>query len=432
MEAVPPLAPIVARQTIKELEVVTWTLANGVQVILKPTDFKNDEVLFTAYSDGGTSLANDDSYVPAMTATAVVRAGGVGSFSQVELQKRLAGQIVAVSPYISELQEGLTGRASPRDLETLMQLIHLYFSAPRKDPEAFQAYRQRLRGFLENSSASPEAAFRDTLSVTLAQYHHRRRPWTLEILDELDLDASLEFYRGRFADAGDFTFIFVGNFELATIQPLVQSYLGGLPATGREESWRDVGVRPPKGRIRKTVRKGLEPKSRTQIVYTGDHPWSRQARYEMGAMVQVLRLKLRDVLREDLGGTYGVNVSSALSRYPLERSRLSISFGSDPERAAELTAVVFQQIDSLAAFGTTDKYLSKVQETQRRARETNLRENRYWLNLLRSYAYHGEDLRALLEYEARVERLSLAAIQAAAQRYLGSGAYVHISLMPEE
>ena len=432
VEVVPPPAPIVHRQTIKELDVVTWTLANGVRVILKPTDFKNDEVLFTAFSDGGTSLANDASYLPAMTAAAVVREGGVGAFSQVQLQKRLAGQIVAVSPYISELQEGLSGQASPRDLETLLQLIHLYFTAPRKDPEAFQAYRQRLRGFLENSSASPEAAFRDTVSVTMAQYHHRRRPWSLALLDELDLDASLAFYRDRFADAGDFTFIFVGNFDLATIQPLVQSYLGGLPATGRDEAWRDVGVRPPGGLIRKTVRKGLEPKSVTQIVYTGDHSWSRQASYEMGAMAQVLRLKLREVLREDLSGTYGVSVRPALSRYPLERARFSIRFGSDPKRAAELAAVVFQQIDSLTAFGTTDKFLTKVRETQRRERETSLRENSYWLNLLESYARHGEDLRAIRDYEARVEGLSLAAIQAAAKRYLTSEAYVHVTLMPAE
>ena len=224
----------------------------------------------------------------------------------------------------------------------------------------------------------------------------------------------------------------MGNFELDIIQPLVQSYLGGLPTAGRDEKWRDVGVRPPGGLIRKTVRKGLEPKSVTQIVYTGHHPWSRQASYEMGAMAQVLRLKLREVLREDLGGTYGVSVRAALFRYPLERFRFSIGFGSDPARAAELTAVVFQQIDSLAAFGTTDKYLTKVQETQRRERETNLRENRYWLNLLETYAYYGEDLRAIWDYEARVEGLSLAAIQAAAQRYLGSEAYVHVTLLPEE
>ena len=432
VEAVPQPAPIIDRQTIEELEVVIWTLANGVRVILKPTDFKNDEVLFTAFSDGGTSLANDGSYVPAMTAAAVVREGGVGSFSQVELLKRLAGQIVAVSPYVNELQEGMSGQASPRDLETLLQLIYLYFTAPRRDLEAFLAYRQRLRGFLENSSASPDAAFRDTVSVTMAQYHHRRRPWSLELLEELDLDASLAFYRDRFADAGDFTFIFVGNFNLAAIKPLVQSYLGGLPTAGRDEKWRDVGVRPPGGLIRKTVRKGLEPKSVTQIVYTGHHPWSRQAKYEMGAIAQVLRLKLREVLREDLGGTYGVSVRSALSRYPLERFRFSIRFGSDPVRAAELTAVVFQQIDSLAAFGTTDKYLTKVQETQRRERETSLRENHYWLNLLESHAFHGEDLRAILDYEARVEGLSPAAIQAAAKRYLGSEAYVHITLLPEE
>ncbi len=432
MSMAPVPVPIIAEETVAELDVRYWTLANGVQVILKPTDFKNDEIVFTAFSDGGTSLASDEDYVAAMTAAAVVREGGLGALSQVQLQKRLAGRIVRVSPYISELQEGLSGSASPRDLETMFQLIHLYFTAPRKDSSAFLAYRERMRGFLENSSASPESAFRDTVQVTMAQYHHRRRPWSLQLLDELDLEASHAFYRDRFADAGDFTFIFVGNFTVDAIQPLVRSYLGGVPATRREESWRDVGVQPPGELIRKTVGKGLEPKSRTQIIYTGPYEWSRQAGYEMGAMAQVLRLKLREVLREDLGGTYGVRVRASPSRYPVERYRFGISFGSAPERAGELAEAVFLQIDSLAAFGATDKYLTKVQETQRRERETNLRENRYWLNALESYARHGEDPRGILEFEERVAGLSLAAIQQAARRYLTSEAYVHITLLPEE
>jgi len=427
----PTPAAIVAEDTIEELGLYKWKLANGVRVLLKPTDFKNDQILFAAYSDGGTSLIGAADYVAGMTSAAVIREGGVGTFNQVELQKRLAGKMVGVSPFIGELQEGLTGSASPQDVETMFQLIYLYFTAPRKDSTAFLAYTEQIRGFLENKSASPEAAFQDTIQVTMSQYHHRRRPWSLDLLDEMDLGKSYAFYKDRFADASDFTFILVGNFEPEGIRPLVQTYLGGLPALDRGESWRNVGIRPPGGVVTKQLAKGIEAKSLTRIMLTGPFEWNRLNRYELGSMTQVLRIKLRETLREDLGGTYGVSVRAAPSHYPEERYRFTIHFGCAPERVQELTAVVFEQLDSLKTFGTTLKYLTKVKETQRRERETSLKENRFWLSILDVYDYHGEDLLDILKYDELVDDLSLEAIQKAAQRYLGTANYVQVTLYPE-
>ncbi len=427
----PTPAAIVAEETIEELGIHKWKLANGVRVLLKPTDFKNDQILFTAYSDGGTSLINDENYVAGMTTAAVISEGGVGAFNQIELQKRLAGKMVGVSPFIGEIQEGLSGSASPQDVETMFQLIYLYFTAPRKDSTAFLAYTEQMRGLLENKSASPNAAFQDTIQVTMSQYHHRRRPMSLELLEEMDLVKSFAFYKDRFADASDFTFVLVGNFDPDGIRPLVQTYLGGLPTLNRGESWKDVGVRPPGGVITKQLAKGMEAKSLTRIMLTGPFEWNRLNRYELGSMTQVLRIKLRETLREDLGGTYGVSVRAAPSRYPKERYRLTFNFGCAPERVQELTAVVFEQLDSLKTFGTTLKYLTKVKETQRRERETSLKENRFWLSILETYDYHGEDLLDILKYDELVDGLSLEAIRNAAQRYLSIANYVQVTLYPE-
>ena len=220
---------------------------NGVRVLLKPTDFKNDEILFKALSPGGTSLSGDKDFLSANLATDIISESGIGNFSSIQLEKKLSGKIVNISPYISELYEGLKGSASPQDIETLFQLIFLHITAARLDSSAYNSFLTRTSGWLENWKSRPESVFQDTLTVTLSQNHIRKRPLTSEILTETDLHAAVNFYRDRFGDAGDFTFFFVGNFELAAIQPIVEMYLGSLPSTGRTETWRDVGMEMPTG-----------------------------------------------------------------------------------------------------------------------------------------------------------------------------------------
>ncbi len=332
---------------LEELDITELTLDNGVRVILKPTDFKNDEVLFTAISPGGYSLAADSLLVPARTAVAVVREGGIGNFSQEQLKKKLADKMVTVAPFIDELSEGLSGNASPADLETLFQLIYLSFTQPREDSSAFIALTNRFKGFYENRSASPEAAYQDTITVTITQYHPRYQPWTVETLKKMDLRKSLEFYRDRLADASDFIFVFVGNFQVESIKPLVQTYLGNLPVLHRQETWKDVTYHFPKGVIEKVVKKGMEAKCQRQIIFHGEGQWSREKEWVMGALLDVLRIKLRERVREDLSGTYGVRIRGDLSRYPRERYQITLSFGTNPERVDELTREIFIQIDSL-------------------------------------------------------------------------------------
>ncbi len=431
--AQPPTAgAILEEETVEEIGLTIWRLANGVRILLKPTEFKDDQVLFRAWSPGGSSLAADDAYLPAVTASSAVSVGGVGVFSLVDLEKVLAGKAVRVSPYISSLYEGLSGSASPQDLETLFQLAYLYVTAPRADPEAFESYRSRARAFLENRIRSPEAAFQDTVQVTLAQHHPRAMPLTAERLEALDLEASMAFYKDRFADTGDFTFVFVGSFEIDSMRPLVTTYLGGLPSIGREETWRNEGIEPPQGVVRRTVRRGVEPKSQTVIVFTGTMETTRENRYALSSLGEVLRIRLRERLREELSGTYGVSVRASSSRYPDEEYSVRIGFGSDPERVDELSTVVFAQIDSLQHVGPTPEELDKVREIQRRDRETNLEENGYWLGQLVSYDQLGLDFGDILTYEQLIDDLTAEVVQTAARDHLRQDNYVLVTLYPEQ
>ncbi len=429
---VPAPAEIVETEYIEELDVHRWRLANGVRVLLKPTDFKDDEIQFSAWSPGGSSLARDAEYVAATTAATVVGLGGVGEFSLVDLEKKLAGKVVRVTPSIGSLAESMGGSASPVDVETMFQLIYLYFTAPRRDSTAFLSFQSRIQAFLANRSADPTSAFRDTLNVTLTQGHFRTRPPSAELYGEMDLDVSFDFYRERFADACDFTFVFVGTFDPDSLRPLVETYLGGLPASDREETWRDEGVRYPSGVIEKSVYRGIEPKSETQIIFTGPFEWTRENRFAIRALGSVLRIRLREVLREDMGGTYGVSVGGGGSRDPIPDYQFSIGFGTAPERLDELVGVVFTQIDSLKTFGPSQQDIDKVKEQQRRQREVDLRENSYWLGQLLAHERYGLDPRNILDYGELIDGLTAELVQEAAVRYLNTENYVRVSLYPEQ
>jgi zinc protease len=408
-----------------------WRLSNGIRVVLKPTDFKADEVLFTAFSKGGSSLVADREYASAAVASIVIPQGGLGTFGRVELEKKLAGKAAGVSPYISSYTEGLRGSASPRDLETLFQLIYLTVTAPRADSGAFQALRAQFDAMVANRGASPEQVFGDTIAVTMAQHHPRARPITPEFLREIDLQTALRVYRDRFADVGDFTFVFVGNFAPDTLRALAERYLGALPAGGRAESWRDVGLRAPTGVVERTVRRGVEPKAQTRLYFSGPFEQSRPNRFALSMLEEVLDLRLRERLREALGGTYGVQVSAGASYVPRDEYSATIVFGSAPERVEELVRAVFAEIDSLKASGATAAEIAKVKELQLRERETSLKQNGYWLTQLAARAERGEDFGEILTYERLLETVTPEMVRDAARRYLNMGNYARFTLLPE-
>jgi zinc protease len=423
---------IVAERIDTTLATREWTLSNGVRVILKPTDFKADELLISAFSPGGTSLVPDSAYWPVAFASQLVALGGVGNFDAIALQKKLAGKAAGASPYISGEYEGFTGSASPKDMETLFQLIYLYFTAPRRDSSAVLAFKQNAKAALAHRSADPDAAFSDTLGAIMSQHHPRVRPITAEVVEELDLDRSLALYRDRFADASDFTFVIVGTFRPDSLKPLVERYIASLPNRGRREAWRDVGIRPPTSVVTRDVRKGIEPKAQTQIVFTGDFEYNANNRLAIRAVADVLEIKLRERLREALGGTYGADVYASPSRIPRPAYSFTVSFGSDPTRVDELTRAVFAEIDSVKSHGPSAADLAKVKEMYLRQHETDLKQNRWWLGQLGAYAQTGEAPQTLLAYPARVRSLTADQVREAARKWLDTGRYVKVSLLPEK
>ncbi|HYC52752.1 MAG TPA: insulinase family protein [Gemmatimonadaceae bacterium] len=431
LKAVPAAAAIVRQDSIRGLGVTDWTLGNGVRVLLKPTDFKADQVILSAFSPGGASLAPDSIYLSAAFASSLATLGGVGTFSAVNLQKQLAGKAVGVSPSIAGYEEGFSGSASPKDLETLFQLVYLYATAPRPDSLAFASAVQRLKSMLANQGADPDAVFSDTVQVTMSQGHPRRRPLSAARVDELRLETAIRFYRERFADASDFTFVIVGAFTLDSIRPLVQRYLGGLPATGRRESWKDEGIRPPSGVVRRVVRKGLEPKANTLLMFTGPIDYSRENLRTMGALGDVLEIRLRERLREDLGGTYGVNAGGSVSNRPTAAYNFTVNFGSSPDRADELTRVVFEEIEALKRSGPSATDVDKVKEQLRREYETNQRRNEYWVGTIAGSLSAGLDPRDVLGYEAFVAGLTAPRLQSLARQVFNTGNYAHFTLLPE-
>lgn len=423
---------VVQEEQFPEVGVTRWKLSNGALVQLKPTNFKNDEILFRAWSPGGTSLAPEEMHFTAQQASLIATRMGAGKFDAIELGKALRGKVASVSTAITETTEGMQGGASPRDLETMFQLLYLRFTGARRDEDAFASYRTTLRGHLQNLAASPEYQFSRKMSEVLTQNHPRRRFLTIEEIDEIKLDDALAFYRQRFGDASDFIFSIVGSFELDEIRPLVETWIGGLPSAGRVETWRNVGVNEPAGAQTVTVEKGIEPRSWVRIVFHGDAKWSVENENQIRALAEVLRIRLRETLREDLGGVYGVRVSGGISRRPEEEYTITISFAADPERVDELVAALFSEIDNMKNEGPSEDHITRVQEMRRRERQVAEKQNGFWIAQLEFVATNDLDFSEINRYEERIEAITRASVRDAARQYLDRTRYVLGVLKPEK
>lgn len=429
-----PAPGAVATERSLERGITEWVLGNGVRVILRPTDFEEDEVLFRAFSPGGTSLASDDGFIPARTAAEVIGGGGLGGFDAIALERVLTGTVAGASAFISEFEEGVAGSASVSDLETMFQLIHLVFTAPRADGDFFQVWSTQARQALENRDANPRVAWSDAYLRLMTQDHPRSRPITVERLAEADLDGSLAFYEERFSDAGDFTFVFVGDIDPAALRPLAERYLGSLPATGRDESWRDLGIRAPEGVHEETVFRGIEPQSSTVITFNGPFDYEDQVqRSAIRALAFALDEELQAVVREELGGSYSIGVGPGITWRPEGTFQMTISFGSDPERTTEIVGTIFGVLEGFREQGPTAEHAANAREALLRQFETDFQENRAWLSQLVSDYQRGvaEPAAALDTFEASVEALTVEVLTDAARRYLDPENFVRVTLMPE-
>lgn len=429
----PTPGEVIATKKFDITDVTELTLSNGVKVVLKPTDFKNDEILMAASSPGGSSLYSDEDYMSASNAASIINESGVSDFSSTDLQKMLAGKTVRVSAYIGSLSEGLNGNAAPKDFESMLQLIHLYFTAPRKDEDAFKSMVTKNKMLFENLMSNPQFYFQDQVQKIMSRNNPRGGGFpTAEDLDKIDFERAYAIYKDRFADAGDFHFVFVGNFTIDEITPKLELYLGSLPTLNRNESWKDLGIRPPEGLVDKVVFKGTDPKSQVVINFTGEKPYDKKSNYDISSLGELLTIKLVEILREEKSGVYGVGASGRSSKLPYESYTFRISFPCAPENVDNLVSATFEEIKNIRENGVSDEDLQKIKETQRRHREENLKRNRYWVNQLNAYYNHNSDLDSFYEREKLVEALTSEDIIAAVNKYLKMNEYIKVVLMPEQ
>jgi zinc protease len=314
----------------------------------------------------------------------------------------------------------------------MFQLIYLRFTAPRADAAAFKAQSMQARTLLANQAANPAFALASTLNAAMYQNHPRRRMQTAATVDEWNLDKSFAFYKDRFSDAGDFTFVFVGSFDVAMMKPLAEKYLASLPSTHRKETWRDVGANVASGVIDRTVEKGIEPKSQSVIVYSGAFHWTQPQRIAIRAMAEILQMRLLELIREELGGTYSINANAGYTRDPKPTYTIRIQFGSDPQRNAELVGRVLGEVDNFKNHGPTPKQVDDERQALLRDFETNTKQNAYLLGQLSLKYEYGEDPATLWEIPDYYRKLDVAAVQQAAKTYLDSSNRITVTLMPEK
>ena len=431
----PVAGSILETKEIESIGVTEMILSNGIRVVLKPTDFQNDEISFSAFSPGGHSIYPDENYQSASLASAIVNQAGIAEFDLIQLQKMMAGKQVQVSPFISELEEGMQGFSTIKDLETMFQLIHLYFTSPRRDEEAFQSLISRQKQVLQNLMVNPNFYYRDKVTKIKYGDHIRRGIPTVEDLDKIDLDKVIEVYKDRFADPSDFTFILVGNFTPESIQPLLEKYLASVPALNRKESWMDVNATVAEGRIVERFSYGEAPKAQVQLNWHGEFDWDdRKARYQLNSLMEALRNRLRESMREDQGGVYGVGVNGSASKRPKEGYSVTISFNAEPDQVDTLIQTALRDLRDMKTEGPTDQDLQKIKEVQRQQRIKNLKENNFWSNSLRQYYSYELDpeLINLAPYEVLVDGLQKEDIIQMAKKVFETENYIEIVMMPGE
>jgi zinc protease len=428
----PEPGSVTSRREIQELGVTVLTLSNGVEVWLKPTDFRNDQVQFVGYARGGASLASPAGFLNASLSTALVGVAGVGGFTPIDLGKVLAGRIANASPFIGNYTHGISGGSTPRDLEVALQLTYLYFTAPNRDARSFDLMKSRMAANLANQAQNPGSVFGERVRSVATMDHYSVRPMRTEDLERLDPDGMLAFYTDRFRNAADFTFFFVGAFDIDQVVPLLNTYLASLPSTGRSESQgRDMDLQFPRMVLRETVRKGQEPRSQTAIMFFSNTGLDELETHRLRAGANILQMRLRDVLREELGGTYSVGVAYADTSPQPGYGTTTVQFGSSPDNAQRLTDVVMAEVDKLRRDGPTDIEVNVARETEKREIETSLRQNGYWLNSLQAMHLLERDPRGILRRIERADSLTSDNIHAVVRKYFPQDRYAVVTLMPE-
>ena len=395
------------------LGVTEWQLSNGVKVVFKPTEFKQDEILLSAFSEGGLSKVENNEDIPsAVLATNIVGVNGLGGFSAVELQRMLTGKIANVSPYIDNYEEGFSGLSSVTDFETMLQLLYLHFTSVRKDDNAFQAMMNMYRAALVNKSQDPRAVFSDSVAATMYNHNPRVFPIDLNTLELVNQDKALAVFKDRFANPADFTFVFTGNIDPANeqVRKAVLTYLGGIKSKKIKEEYVDRGIAVPEGRFVNHFTKDMQvKKSSVFVAYTGNVAYNIDNRTNMLALTNILNMRYLESIREKEGGSYGVRVSGGIANIPSDKATLQIQFDTDPEKQEDLMKIVYGEIDTLLESGPRADDLQKVKEILLKQYAEDLNENSWWINALS--VYYQDNIDFPEHYKESVERLTSESVQ---------------------
>lgn len=427
MMKMPEKGSIVNTKTNAELGTTILTLNNGAEVIYKKTDFKENQILFKAFSYGGSSLYKNDVYKKTAYANGGLNDAGVAGLSKTDLDKVLAGKNVSVSPYIGGLTEGFRGNATPEDLETLFQLVHLYFTSLNKDEEAYQSFISKQKAFLGPLLAKPTIYFNNELN----EYIHGDSPRymgfpTPELLDKADYDLAYDKYIERFANAGDFKFYFVGDIPVEDFKNYVEKYLASLPSSSENEKYNTFSFRPKNEEHTEIIKKGTAPKSTVRIIYQGETAYDSKEDYYMKSLGDILSIKLVESLREKTSGVYGVGARGGLSKIPYGSYSFRISFPSGPENVKKLIGLAEEEVQKIIKNGPTSIDLTKIKETQLLSYKEDMKENKFWLNQLISSEKNKTDKTAFLNFKQKVKDLSKKDIQKVAKKYLSDGPVIGI------
>jgi len=426
----PKAGKVVKEKTIDSLGVTEWTLSNGATVVLKPTMFEADAIALSGDSPGGLATATAKQWPSARFADDVVSLGGAGDFDEEALRMALAGKRVSVAASIGETTEAIDGNASAKDTETMFQLVYLHMTQPRKDTEAFGIWKKNMAEQLTNRLNVPEVQYAIQSQEVLWKGNARRKPPTAADIAKVDEDAALAFFKQRFGDATDFTFTIVGQFEPAKIRPLVETYLASLPAKGRRETEKDLKIRRVPGVVKKTWNLGSEPKAQVSVVFHADQKWTRDNDRDMFILSSVASIRLREILREDLGGVYGVGAGGFITRRPHEERTFSLQFGCAPDAVDKLVEAAFAELKTISEKGIGADYLDKVKQTYLRERETSMKTNGFWIDWLSSAYRFKEDPTIILDPSKVVVRMTPENVAAAAKRFIDFEQYYQAVLLP--
>jgi zinc protease len=422
---------IVSSKTIEDPGITTLTLSNGATVILKNTNFKNDEILFRAFSKGGHSLVKDADYHSAYNAAAIVAQSGVGNFSTADIGNMLKGKSTSLTPNISLYSEGMNGSTVPKETETFLQLLHLYFTAPRKDKDAFESFKKRQQQLYANLSANPQIYFSAAVQKLMTKNHPRAdKLHTAADFNKINLDRSIQIYKERFANAGDFTFLFVGSFNEDSIKPLLEKYIGSLPSTGKKETYKDLGIRPPTGNIQEVITKGADPKSQVVMVFTTPVTYTSKEAYALKSLGEVMSIKLTEQLREEKGGVYGVSASGNMNRVPYNSSSFNIVFPCAPENVDTLSKAALDELKKIMTSGVTAEDLEKIKEQQKRKAEVDMRQNRFWIDNLYDAYFFGSNPADISGKQKMTDSLTSKMIQDVAKKYIRLNNFIKAILNP--